>query len=107
MKTAKKVLSVILAVMLVVGTLSVAASAYVNPPDDTMVSFSLLAEVYDSYGEAARELKDSGVEFVYDADAPTDEQYNDTLSYEDWDHDVFYTCEDEIEVNPSKNYLPL
>ena len=59
MKTAKKVLAIVLAAMLLIGTIPFAASAY-DFTDDQKIYFRLNAEVFDA--EGAEEVADIGLE---------------------------------------------
>ncbi len=61
MKTAKKVLSVLLAVMLVLGTVTVAASAF---SDSAKVTWTLKAEVFASSVDANDDTKTAATEVV-------------------------------------------
>lgn len=71
MKTAKKVLAIVLAAVLVLGTVAVAASAYDFAPDQKLY-FRLNADVRDA--EGAREVKDLGREAAYSSTKPTTAQ---------------------------------
>ncbi len=55
MKTAKKVLSVVLSIMLVLGTVAIAASAAYADPTTETATFKLKAEVFDADAGALAE----------------------------------------------------
>lgn len=77
MKTAKKVLSIVLAVMMILSTMVIAVSA---AADDVSYTWTLSAEVYNATGAA--EAKASGYEETPNTKAPTlTEQKKDVNAY--------------------------
>ncbi len=93
MKTMKKVISVILAVMMIVGTLTVAASAYVAPGSNQKIYWTLLTEVMNSTG-GAQELTDSGVEAKFNSKASKTAQNADLAAYNGLSSHTYTKSED-------------
>lgn len=103
MKTAKKVLSVLLAVMLILGTVTVAASAF---SDNAKVTWTLKAEVFassvdanDDTKTAATEVVDAGMEDTYKTGSAANTlQKADVTAYKKVKNHAYQDNSDVIEV---------
>lgn len=105
MRTAKKVLSVILSVMIVVGTLVVAASAYVSPTDER-VTWSLKAEVIDDNEGAVAEAEalaaENATKLFVSTPAKTPNGIAHTDKYKALTSHTYYSGTDVIDVKPGQ-----